>query len=172
MITIEFSDEAIADLAYQRYHYPHPFVQRKMQSLWLKSQGRSHKDICQITSVCYTTLEKYLRQYESGGIEALKVLPFYRPKSGLDEHQATLEAYFRENPPANATVAMGEIERLTGVKRSPERVRQFMKRMGMKCRKVGAVPAKADIELQAEFKKKISNPGWKRQKPEIGPYFS
>jgi transposase len=49
---------------------------------------------------------------------------------------------------------MAEIERLTGLKRNKERIRQFLKRIGMKCRKVGMVPAKADVEKQAEFKKK------------------
>jgi len=158
MIKVEFSEEAKAELAYQRYNHPHPFVQRKMEALWLKSQELSHRDICRITGVCYTTLETYFKEYNEGGVEALKSLPFYRPRSDLDEHAATLEAYFREHPPANATQAMDAIERLTGLKRSPQRVRQFMKRMGMKCRKVGTVPSKGDPEKQDEFKVKEIEP--------------
>jgi len=41
-----------------------------------------------------------------------------------------LEAYFREHPPASVKQAMATIETLTGVRRSPERVRLFLKRMG------------------------------------------
>jgi transposase len=63
-----------------------------------------------------------------------------------------LEAYFREHPPASTKQAMAVIETLTGVRRSPERVRLFLKRMGMKCRKVGMIPAKADVAAQATFK--------------------
>jgi transposase len=135
-----------------------------MEALWLKSQGLAHKEICRLTNVCSTTLTDYVRDYKEGGIEALKVLPFRRPRSDLDDHRDTLEAHFREHPPASANEAMATIERLTGLKRSPERVRMFLKRMGMKCRKVGMIPAKANIEAQEDFKKKNSSRGWKKPK--------
>jgi transposase len=164
LITIEFSDEDKAALNYERYHHPHPFVQRKMEAVWLKSQGLAHKDICRLTDVCSTTLTSYIRDYKQGGIEALKALSFRRPASDLDDHRDSLETYFRAHPPASAKQAMAIIETLTGVTRSPERVRVFLKRMGMKCRKAGMIPAKADIKAQEDFKKANSNPGLKRQK--------
>ena len=43
MIRIEFSDSAKAALSYERFNHPHPFVQRKMEALWLKSQGLPHQ---------------------------------------------------------------------------------------------------------------------------------
>ncbi len=159
MIRIEFSDEDKAALNYERYHHPHPFVQQKMEALWLKSQGLAHKEICRLTDVCSTTLTSYVRDYKEGGIEALKTLPFRRPRSDLEDHRDTLAAYFREHPPASAKQAMATIEQLTGLKRSPERVRVFLTRMGMKCRKTGMIPAKADIEAQEVFKKKRLNRG-------------
>ena len=162
MIRIEFTDEDKAALGYERYNHPHPFVQRKMEALWLKSQGLAHKDICRLTDVCSTTLTSYARDYKEGGIEALKTLTFRRPASDLEDHRGTLEAYFHENPPASAREAMAMIEKLTGLKRSPERVRAFLKRMGMKCRKVGMIPAKADIEAQENFKKKSLSRVWKK----------
>lgn len=158
MIRIEFSDEDKAALNDERYNHPHPFVQRKMEALWLKSQGLAHKDICRLTDVCSTTLTEYVREYKEGGIEALRTLSFRRPRSDMEDYRGTLEAYFREHPPASAKDAMATIEKLTGLKRSPERVRVFLKRMGMKCRKVGMIPAKADIEAQEDFKKKALEP--------------
>jgi len=47
---------------------------------------------------------------------------------------------------------MATIETLTGVRCSPDRVRSFLKRTGMTCRKVGRIPAKADVVAQAAFK--------------------
>jgi transposase len=161
---VEFSDQNKADLNYERYNHPHPFVQQKMEALWLKSQGLAHGEICRLVAICSTTLTSYLLDYREGGVEGLKTLSFRRPRSVLEDHRDTLEAYFREHPPANATEAMAVIERLTGIKRSPERVRVFMKKMGMKCRKVGMIPAKADIEAQEDFKKKSLSPGWKKPK--------
>ena len=153
MLQISFSEAEKAALHCERYHHPHPFVQRKMEALWLKSQGFRHKDICLAVGVTSTTLTTYLRHYKEGGIEALKTLSFNKPRSALDDHRATLEDYFRKNPPTSVGHAMAEIEKLTGLKRNKERVRQFLKRIGMKCRKVGMVPAKADIETQEDFKK-------------------
>jgi transposase len=154
MLHVAFTEAEKSALHYERYHHPHPCVQRKMEALWLKSQGFRHKDICRVVGITGATLTTYLRSYEEGGIEALKVLSFNKPRSALDDHRGTLEEYFRKNPPASVGHAMSEIERLTGLKRNKERIRQFLKRIGMKCRKVGMVPAKADVEKQAEFKKK------------------
>jgi transposase len=44
---------------------------------------------------------------------------------------------------------MAKIEEVTGVRRSENRVREFLKSMGLRYRKVGTVPAKAD-EIQQE----------------------
>lgn len=153
MIKLEFTEVQAKTLHYERYHHPHPRVQRKMEALWLKSQGLRHREICRLTGISATTLTSYLRRYQAGGIEALKEVDFYRPQSQLQAHRGTLEAYFREHPPATAKEAMAKIEALTGVRRSPDRVRVFLKRLGMDCRKVGMVPAKADEEKQAAFKK-------------------
>ena len=158
MIRIEFSDGDKTALEYERYNHPHPFVQRKMEALWLKSQGLSHKKIGRLTGICSTTLTAYVREYKEGGIEALKTLNFRKPHSDLDDRRDTLEAYFRKHPPASAVAAMAGIERLTGLKRSPGRVRAFLKRMGMKCRKAGMVPAKAPTSKRKKLLKKELEP--------------
>ena len=46
---------------------------------------------------------------------------------------------------------MNKIEELTGIRRSENRVREFLKRIGMKRRKVGMIPAKADPAEQERF---------------------
>jgi hypothetical protein len=53
--------------------------------------------------------------------------------------------YFDKNPPASVKEAMAKIEDLTGIKRSETVRRTFLKNIGMKCRKVGLLPSKADI---------------------------
>ena len=158
MIKIEFTEETIQVLNYERYHYPHPRVQRKMEALWLKSQGLSHKKIAQLTGISVDTLTDYLQDYKDGGIEKLKELKFYRPVSELAEHTSTIENYFRQHPPASIKEAMGKIEELTGFKRSEPQVRKFLKSMGIKRRKVGMIPAKADVEKQETFKKEELEP--------------
>lgn len=154
MIKLEFTEAERQMLNYERYHHPHPRVQRKLEALWLKSQGVAHGEISRLTGIRSTTLTSYLRAYQQGGLEAVKTIRWYRPKSELSVHQATLEGYFRELPPASVKQAMAAIETLTGVRRSPNRVRLFLQRLGLKYRKVGMIPAKADVDAQEVFKKK------------------
>lgn len=153
MIHLDFSDEDKAALHHERYQHPHPRVQRKMEALWLKSQGIPHKQISTLAGISINVVTQYLKEYQEGGIESLKRLNFYKPQSELVNHTETLEAHFKANPPASINEAMAAIERLTGLKRSGTQIRKFMIKLGLKYRKLGMVPAKADPQKQADFKK-------------------
>lgn len=151
MLRLEFTEETVEELRYERYHHPHPRVQRKMNVLYLKSQGVTHKEIKRLEQISENTLLGYLREYEEGNVKRLKEVRFHSQVSELEQHRTTLEEYFREHPPASVKEASAKIEELTGIKRSPGRVRIFMKKIGLKLRKVGMIPAKADTEAQEKF---------------------
>ena len=116
-IKIEFTDEGMKALNYERYHHPPPQVQRKMEAIWLKSQKTKHKDICRLAGISRNILRSYLRKYKACGIEGLKEMDFRKPQSELKKHTTTIEAYFREHPPASVKEVMAEIEEMTGIKR-------------------------------------------------------
>ena len=61
MIAIDFTEEDIEALDYERYHHPHPKVQRKMEALWLKHQGLPHSQITRLAGISPNTLRAYLR---------------------------------------------------------------------------------------------------------------
>jgi transposase len=143
MIQIEFSPAEIDALEYERYHYPHPQVQRKMEVLYLKSQGVAHQDIRRIARICETTLTTYLRQYQEGGLARLKEQHYPGQAHALLGHATTLEAHFTAHPPATSAEARQVIIDLTGIERSPTQVRACLKRLGLRYRKVGYVPGKA-----------------------------
>jgi len=42
LIKLTFTAEDLEQLHYERFHHPHPRVQRKMKALYLKSQGYPH----------------------------------------------------------------------------------------------------------------------------------
>jgi transposase len=155
MINLQFTEAEKQALYYERFHHPHPRVQKKMEALWLKSQQLPHREITKLTGISANTLRSYLRDYQSGGIEKIKQINFYRPQSELVSHAQTLEAYFREFPPASINEAIATIESLTGIKRSPTQVRQFLKSRVRRCLKVGVIPSKADPDVQSDYKKKI-----------------
>lgn len=159
MLRLAFTQAEARALAHERFHHPHPRVRRKMEALWLKSQGLAHQEVARLAGVSGNTLRSYLRQYAEGGIAALKELHFRQPKSELAAHQATIVAYFREHPPASINEAIDGIRELTGLSRSPTQVRTFLKaKCGMRRLKTGTLPAKGDPDVQEAFKKKELEP--------------
>jgi transposase len=158
MIKLTFTADDIESLHYERFHHPHPRVQRKMEALYLKSQGYAHGEIARLLRITEPTLLSYFRDYQTGGVTKLKELSFYQPQSELKQHQETLEAYFHKNPPKTLAQAAVKIEELTGIVRSREQVRVFLNSIGMSCRRVGVLPAKADPDKQEEFLKNELEP--------------
>jgi transposase len=152
MDQLEFSPTERAALQYWRFHHPHPRVQRKLEAVYLKSHGVPAAEVCRLCGISKSTWSRYLRTYRLGGIEQLKTVPFPRRASQLTAYRALLEADFRQRPPACVADAAERIEQLTGLKRGPTQVRQFLKTLGLKPRKVGQIPAKADLGAQATFK--------------------
>ena len=76
MINPKFSEEEKEKIYYERFHYSHPRVQQKMEVIWLKSQGETHQKIAQLSGIHVNTVTKYLKEYEKGGIEKLKISKF------------------------------------------------------------------------------------------------
>ena len=157
MIQLDFFETEIDALYQERFHHPHPHVQKKMEALYLKSKGLAHKEICRLVHITRATLSEYLKQYQQGGIDKLKELNFNKPQSQLQSHNKTIEMDFKEHPPKSVAEAQDRIEKLTGIRRSPTQIRAFMKRLEMKYLKVGHVPGKScepdKLKEQERFEK-------------------
>jgi transposase len=154
MIKIEFSEQDLKTIKEERFSHPIPLVQRRMEVLWLKSQGLPHKQIAKLADVSDNALTKYLRLYRDGGLDAIRDVNFYRPQSDLEQHKVSIERYFLENPVASIAEARAKIKELTGIRRSNTQVGVFLRKLGLRYRKVGSVPAGADPDAQEDFKKK------------------
>lgn len=157
-IKLEFSQEEREKIAYERYHYPDPKVQRRLDALHLKGHGLSHKEIQKICGIqSRTTLSKYFKIYEAEGVEGLKRFEYQGRTNELLEQGPTLAALFEATPPHTSAQAQAMIEAATGVRRSPTQVRTFLHRLGLRYRKVGQVPGKAmdpeQQEKQAQFQR-------------------
>jgi transposase len=136
MLRINFTQEEVDKLHYERYHHPHALVQKKMEVLYLKSQEIKHKDICSLCKISKTTLTKYIKQYQVGGIEELKKLDYKGQPSELNQYRDLLKEHFQKNPASSVAEARDMIEKLTGIKRSLTQVREFMKRNALRYLKV------------------------------------
>jgi transposase len=143
----------------ERIVHPIPNVQKRMEVLWLKHNKLSHKEIAKLADVSINTVTKYIRFYNEGGLEKLKKVNFYKPQSKLIDFKGTIEEYFKEHPPASIKEAMDKIEEITGLKRGETQIRTFLiKHLGLRWRKVGSIPAKADLQKQESFKKEKLEP--------------
>ena len=152
MLKLECSTEAVEALRYWRFHHPHPLVQLKMEVVLLHSQGVPNEQIQPICGISKATLYRYLPEYREGGVERLKTLHFTRQDSALGHQRTTLEAHFRAQPPATVAAAAAQIEALTGINRGPTQTRQFLRKLGMKPRTLGQIPANAAPEAQEACK--------------------
>jgi transposase len=88
-----------------------------MEALWLNGHGLPLAQIAELVDVTESTIRDYFELYQQGGVEKLKELNYYAPERNPNAHVASLEAHFRDNPPASIKGAQSEIEAITGVKR-------------------------------------------------------
>ena len=151
MLRLDFTTEQIEALKYQKFHHPHPRVRRKMEALLLKSKGLPHAVIAELVGVSANTLLSYFRQFQDGGVASLEHLNFYQPTSALEPFKAAIIAHFQDHPFVSVNHAKAEIEILTGISLCPTQIREFLVKLGIKRRKVGQIPAKADLDKQAQF---------------------
>jgi transposase len=128
MRAFTFSDDVVAAIRHDRYHHPHPRVQRKMEVLWLKSRGLTHAQIAELADASPRSVQRYLDEFEHGGLPRVRQLNGPGKACQLDEHQSSLGAYFLENPPRSAREAQEAIERLTGIRRGLSQVRAFLRK--------------------------------------------
>lgn len=144
--------QADADAAkYEMFYHPDPIVQKRMLCVRMKYLGFEHQDIADTIGCCRNTVGNYLALYEESGLEGLRLLNYHKPQSKLDKRHAKVEAGFKEHPPRSVKEAAARIKQWVGIERSPERIRQYLHRLGMKPRRTGQIPAKADPQEQERY---------------------
>ena len=75
----------------------------------------------------------------------------------IDFAASLARGLFSSTPPATVNEARAKRAELTGITRSPTPVRALMKRCGLRCRKLGALPAQGDPDEQGASQKKSWN---------------
>jgi transposase len=120
-------------------------------ALKMRASGIPPKMIASSLGVSERTFFNYLSEYRSGGLAATLEDKAYSPDSSIEPHWELLEADFRQEPVGCAKQARMRILKLTGITLSPSQTRRIMTKLGMRYRKAGQIPGKADGQLQLEF---------------------
>ena len=155
MLNISISKEDQEKAKINRFVHPDVHVQRRLHVLYCKSLGYSHKEIALLSGLSYTTIETVLKLYQEKGYDEVCNITYFSPHSELEIHRVTIEEYFRKKPPASISEACKIVKQLTGVERGKTQVRHFLVQLGMRPRKSGSLPGKADPQAQESFKKKF-----------------
>jgi transposase len=161
MPTLQFniSQAEIEKLSYERYAYPDPMVQKRIFAVYLKATlGWNNSVIGHIVGMHYNAVGKWIKAYKTHGFEALLSNNYGSKKSELENHADSILKSFQLQPPMTAAEAAERIRETTGINRSAQQVRAFMKRHELKFIKCGHIPAKADNGQQHQWVEKELKP--------------
>jgi transposase len=125
-------------------------VKRLALSILMYKEGVDQQIISRVVGISPRQVRNYRKTYEEKGSSAFTGSRS-RPASELEAYKDLIKEDLTARPAATAAEASERIHELTGIKRSPTQVRQFMHRLGLKPLKVAAVPAKANPAAQADF---------------------
>ena len=87
------------------------------------------------------------------GLQGLLEENYHQPKSQLEPYTEQLKELFKNQAPHTVNQAIEMIDQETGVVLKPSACREFLRKIGMKCRRCGVVPGKAmddDKQRQAQ----------------------
>ena len=154
MRRFSFTEETRQALLAERFHHPEPRVQQRLEIVWLKCQGEKHRRIAELAGTSVRTVQRVLEVFAEKGLDGLRTFAWHGLASALTPHRESLEAEFRERPPHTVGEACQRIEELTGVRRKPTRVRQWMREtLGLRWRKVAAVPVPPKLTVEEHAQK-------------------
>lgn len=155
----QLSEAQLQELRYElKMICKYQIVRRILTILPRKLLGLSHADIGLVLGICPKTVSRYITVYESGGLSLLIRTNYRKNQSALDRYWEAILSDPDTFPAKSINEARKRISRLVGITRSPTRIKAFMARHGLKFRKVGYVPGKADPDKQKQWLKDTLTP--------------
>ena len=152
MISIEFSEQDSADIeeACDDPTIPEK-CKRKLMCLRMHQQKVRNGVIASVINISRNTVTSYLKEFDEHGISGTLEDRAYRPSSTLEPFLSCLACSFKAFPPRDVSEAMDRIQKLTGIKLRETQTRLTLHKMGLKYRKTGVIPGKANPQLQFDF---------------------
>ena len=125
-LRVELSEEQQRIVNAERDEHPCQHVRRKMLVLWLLHNGISRDKAALIARLGRATVQRYVAAFRDGGLDG--------------PHAEAIKQEFTHEPVRCTAEAAERIERLTGIRRQPTQVRKFLKGLGLRWRRVRAIP--------------------------------
>ena len=150
------TQQQLDDLYEEMMSNPEQRARTKCIVVYLRALGKSRREIAEIVRIDEDSVTNYVKKYLKGGLEGLLEENYRKPKSQLDPHVEALKKLFEAKPPHTVNQAIEMIFEQTGIRLKHTACRGFLKKIGMKCRRCGLVPGKANndekqCQKQQEF---------------------
>ncbi|MDY3553190.1 helix-turn-helix domain-containing protein [Gemmata sp. JC717] len=120
-VPLTFRAEDRDTLWRERYTHPDPRVQRRVEVLWLLSQGETQARAGGLAGVSKATVERYVAIYRARGVAGLWEFHWVKPVSAPEAHRTASEESFQKAPPHTVAEARDRIQALTGLTRGNRR---------------------------------------------------
>uniref|UniRef100_UPI00261D411B helix-turn-helix domain-containing protein n=1 Tax=uncultured Microscilla sp. TaxID=432653 RepID=UPI00261D411B len=133
MLTLEVPVKEIPLLRYEKYNHPLITVQKRAEIILLLATQKQLRrgEIASQVDVCRNTVTNTIKLYQQRGLSGLTQVNFCGRQSELASWEDSLLEYFKNNPVSTVSAAVAKVEELTGIKKSPSRVRVWMHKVGM-----------------------------------------
>jgi transposase len=139
-LRIELTEEQQRVVNAERDSHPLEHVRRKMLVLWLLHCGLTREKAALVSGLGRATVQRYVAAFREGGLDGLRAWDVSGPVSDLEAHRDRVKEEFASTPARSAAEAAERIEALTGIRRQPTQVRKFLKGLGLRWRRVRAIP--------------------------------
>lgn len=144
MNILKLTKQQLDDLYEEMMSNPEHRARTKCLVVYLRALGKLRYEIAEIVRIDEDSVTNYVKEYLKGGLEGLLEEHYRKPKSQLDLHTETLKKLFEDKPPHTVNQAIEMIFEQTGIRLKHSACRGFLKKIGMKFRRCGLVPGKAN----------------------------
>jgi transposase len=128
-------------------------ARKKCLVVYLRKKGYQREEVAELLRIDEDTVTNYTKKYDESGLQGLLEENYHHPKSQLEPYTEQLKELFNKQVPHTVNQAIEMIDKETGICLKPSACREFLRKIGMKCRRCGVVPGKAmddDKQRQAQ----------------------
>jgi transposase len=138
----------------ERVSHPNLRVREKMLVIWLLHCGTTREKAAEIVGIGRATVQRDVAAFRAGGLDGLRQWNPRRPSSDMAAYRDLIRECFEKQPARTVAEACDRIFRLTGLRRGPSQVREFLKDMGLKFQRVRMIPVPPKKTWQSTSKPK------------------
>lgn len=156
MIILNLNETELTELYEEMLSNTDLRARKKCLIVYLRAKGYSRQEIADIVRIDEDTVTNDVKKYAEGGLQKLLENNYRKPKSQLEPYIEQLKDLFNKQPPHTVNQAIEMIFEVTGVRLKHSACWDFLKKIGLKCRRCGLMPGKAgDDEKQQQAQKEF-----------------